>query len=459
MKLRGGYNVALKGKPGRDVEVLPEPQTLHLPLSSRRFDFTDIRVEEGQAVQSGQVLAKDPANYSVPLLAPRAGTVRLSAIEGHVVLENVTRQDEKPYKVAQDDEHIPKDLGSMGMKRYKLLALGAWQFFHDAYTQELPDPFGTPSAVIVSTLNLEPFVVRGDVQIRKRLERFTHGLEHLQSLLEYQPVYLVVPDINSELAQKVRAAIRGYAWVNLVQVPLVYPYDNFAVLARSLGLGDDLENPVWAIGAGGILALERALTRSRPCTVRVISVGGPAVTSPVNLKAIVGYPVKDLLAGRVGDGPVRVISGGVLSGETIDPQQSGLGVESDGFTVLNENTEREMLGFVRPGWSRRSYSNAFLSALRGSFEERFNTAVRGEGRPCVACGFCEEVCPAGIMPHLLHKLIYQDELEEVERTRVDLCVECGLCSFVCPSKIELREQFIEVKKRIREELHAQEVQA
>ena len=53
---------------------------------------------------------------------------------------------------------------------------------------------------------------------------------------------------------------------------------------------------------------------------------------------------------------------------------------------------------VRPGPDRGSYSKCFLSTLRRSFAERFTTALRGERRPCVSCGFCEEVCPAGIMP-------------------------------------------------------------
>ena len=134
--------------------------------------------------------------------------------------------------------------------------------------------------------------------------------------------------------------------------------------------------------------------------------------------------------------------------------------ECNGLTVLREQVDRELLGFVRPGLFRRSYSRCFLSSLRKNFSEPLTTGLRGEGRPCVSCGFCEEVCPASIMPHLIHKYLYQDELEEVERTRVDLCVECGLCSFVCPSKIDLREQFIEAKERILEELHAeQEAQA
>ena len=114
---------------------------------------------------------------------------------------------------------------------------------------------------------------------------------------------------------------------------------------------------------------------------------------------------------------------------------------------------------MRPGFDRRSYSNCFLSLLRGRFRERLDTAMRGEGRPCVSCNFCEEVCPAGIMPHLIHKYLYQDALEEADAAGVDLCVGCGLCSYVCPSKIELRGQLLEARERIQQELHTQEAPA
>ena len=63
------------------------------------------------------------------------------------------------------------------------------------------------------------------------------------------------------------------------------------------------------------------------------------------------------------------------------------------------------------------------------------------------------------MPYLIHKYLYQDELEEAERLRTDLCVKCGLCSYVCPSKIELRKQLVEAQERIQLELHLEEVSA
>ncbi len=453
MKFKGGYNISLAGRPAGRVEVLPEPDVLHLSLKSRRFTFSELTVKEGQRVYPGQVLARDPGNYSVPLLAPREGTARLTDGSDRIVLEDIVRVSPEPYHPREGDPHIPQDMGSNGMKRYKLLELGAWEFMYDAHTKELPDPFGIPQAVIVSAVNLEPFAVRGDVQLHKRLSHFTRGLEHLQELLEYQPIYLVLPDIHSPFAEQVRQAIRGYAWVKLLQVPLRYPFGDFTLMARSLGLKHDPANPVWGLRTEGVLAIDRALTLSLPCTVRLLSLGGPGVVAPVHLKAMAGYPIEAILKDRIIEGPVRVIDGGVLTGQTELDLSNGLSAECTGLTVAPEQTDREFLGFVRPGWGRRSYSNCFLSSLRPAFDQACATGLRGEKRPCVACGFCEDVCPARIMPYLIHKLLYQDELEQIELSGIDLCTTCGLCSYVCPSKIELRAEILEARQKIKDELH------
>lgn len=459
MKLRPCLDISLVGKPSGVVEVLTEPEVLYLPLRSQRFSFSQTSVTEGQRILPGQILATDPDNYGVPLIAPRAGTVRLEAVENHIVLEDVANEPEQKYDDPNGGAHAAKDGESLEEKRQKLLSLGAWQFLYDAHDESLPDPAGTPRAVIVSTLHLEPFSSRGDTQMVKRLSSFTRGLEHIQSLLEYQPIYLVMPDTQSQLAGKVRDAIRGYAWVKVVEVPLQYPRDNFTVLARSLGLQAERGEPVWAVRAEGVLAIDRAMTLGQPCTVRIVSLAGPAVTSPVHLRAMPGYPLNKIIPSRVHEGATRVINGGVLTGETIDPAQQGLDAECMALTVLDEQVDREMLGFVRPGGDRRSYSRCFTSSLRGRFGESLTTGLRGERRPCIACGFCEEVCPAKIMPHMIHRRLYQGDIEDALQIRVDLCVRCGMCSLVCPSKLDLRGQFIEAQNTIRQELHVEEVQA
>ena len=450
MKLRGGYNILLEGRPKDIIERLPEPNALYLPLRSKRFSFSDICVEQGQHVTCGDVLAKDPDNYAVPLLAPRGGTVKLGDVEGHIVLTDLSPPAEKVHVPEKDLPHIIKEMGSAGIKRYKLLSLGAWQFFYDAYTGQLPDPLGTPQGVIVSTVSLEPFVTRGDIQLKKRLLQFTRGLEHLQSLLEYQPIYLIMPNISSPLASQVREHIRGYAWAKLVEIPMKYPYDNFNILARSLGL-KKTDGPIWSVRTEGILAIDRALTVSKPCLVRMVSIGGPGASYSVHLKTMAGYPIKTILKKYAFKPDIKVLNGGILTGKTITEDTLGLDTECRGLTVLPEHREREFLGFARPGYDRKSYSACFLSSLRKDFSERLTTAMRGEGRPCISCNFCEEVCPASIMPHLIHKYLYNDLIDEVEQARVDLCIECGLCSYICPSKIELREQFVEAKELIEKE--------
>ncbi|MHC4170441.1 MAG: 4Fe-4S dicluster domain-containing protein [Planctomycetota bacterium] len=450
MRFRGGHNVLLKGRPDSAIKVMPEPKVLYLPLRSERFTFSDIQVKEGEKVKGGDMLAKDPDNHGVPLLAPRAGTVRLAAAENHIVLEDVVQSEEHADIIEEEMLHIEKEMGVSGIKRYKLLTLGAWQFFYDAFTGELPDPLGTPQAIIVSTLSLEPFAARGDVQLSRRLLNFTRGLEQLQSLLEYQPIYLAMPNITSEFANLIRNQIRGYAWVKMLEIPLKYPYDNFAILARRLDLKSS-NGPVWAVRTEGVLAADRALTETKPCTVRILSMGGTGVNLPTHLKAIPGYPIQRIRDQYVFEPSARVLNGGILTGDVLPEETLGIDVECRGITVLPDQEEREFLGFIRPGWDRDSYSDSFLSSLRKDFRERLTTALRGEGRPCVACNYCEEVCPAGIMPYLIHKYLYADLIEEAEEARVDLCVECGLCSYVCPSKIDLRTQFVEAKDLIAKE--------
>ena len=258
MRMKGGYDVPLAGRPSSRVEVPDDPSAFYLPLKSRRFNFSEILVREGQCTAQGHVLARDGDNFSVPLLAPRAGVVRLDQVPGHIVLEDLRRQQEQPWEVRQDQPHIPHRNVPGGLKRQKMLALGAWQFFCDAHSGRLPDPFGEPSALIVSTLNLEPFTARGAIQLRRRLTHVTRALEHLQGLLAHQPIFLVLPEVRSVFARGVLESLRGYAGVNLVEVPLRYPADNFALLARELALPRIADQPVWGVRIEGLLAVDRA---------------------------------------------------------------------------------------------------------------------------------------------------------------------------------------------------------
>jgi Na(+)-translocating NADH:ubiquinone oxidoreductase A subunit len=449
LRLRGGYNIKIQGGPDGLLEKTLLPEILYFPLVSRPFNFSQICVTHGQRVGVGDVLAKDPDNYDIPLLSSCSGKVDLESTTGHVVLKELSAGETKDYTYQDDPGHIHKEMGPAGLKRYKLLNLGAWEYVKDAYTGQVPDPLSTPQAVIISTLRLEPFLVRGDILLKEYLRQFTRGLEHLQSLLEYQPIYLVLPKIKTDLAAKIKEQIRGYAWVKIVEIPLKYPYDNFTVLSRHLGFKRS-DEPIWGINVDGVLAIDHALTSSEPCVDRIISVAGSGAKRPLHLQLVAGYPIAKILKEYAREHTIA-IDGGILTGRLLTQDVKGVPAGCKGITLVPEHQSREFLAFVRPGFDRQSYSASFMSALCGHFPERMTDAIRGELRPCVSCNFCEEACPAGIIPHRLHKLIYQDDIDAIERFRIDLCIECGLCSFVCPSKIELMHQFQQAKQAISKE--------
>jgi Na+-transporting NADH:ubiquinone oxidoreductase subunit A len=411
-------------------------------------------VEDGRRVITGQPLAQDLASYSMPLIAPRGGTVSLETVADHITLEDLEKAPEQT-----DGRGGAGAQMSEGMQRYKLFALGAWRFVRDIHTGSLPDPFGMPKELIVSTVHLEPYVARGDAQLRGRLSDFVSGLGHLGSLLRVRQIHVVIPKERWAFATELREALRTQPHVHTIEIRCRYPHDDLRLVARALGMRKRSDSSVWGLGVAGVLAIEDAITSSRPCVGNVVSVGGPGAREPKHLRAVLGYPIKDIVDRYASQGLRRVISGGVLTGTMLEASQAGLDLECEGLTIVPEHEERELFAFTRPGWSRRSYGRVFLSSLRPPFSERLNTALRGEKRACVSCGFCEEVCPAGIMPYLIHKYLYEDNIEEAEKARLDLCVECGLCSFVCPSKIELSTQIADAKEGIRRELETEEANA
>jgi len=413
MKFRGGYNLFLTGKPSGEIKNLPEPEVLYLPLFSPRFNFSQIHVEDGTEVTQGQVLANDPANHAVPLLAPRAGTVKTVDEERRlIILENVQKASNEKIDVNDDLPEKAKDLGDTGEKCAALIRLGAWQFVSDAFTGKLPDPYTTPQAVIVSTTRLEPFITGAETLLIKHLANFEQGLKHVHSMAADKPMYLVMPK-NAAVSSRIRGIIGKNAWIKLIVVPEKYPFDN-----------------------------------TKLCT---------QLLEGEHIKAIPGYSLKTILESYQDGSPTRMVNGGALTGTTIEETQMGLDVECIALTFIPEHTKRELLCFANPGISKHAFIIAFLGSLRPKFFERYTTGIRGEQRPCVTCCCCETVCPAGIMPHQIHKYVTKNRLEDAERIGLNLCVQCGLCTHVCPSKIEIKQGLLEAQETLLQERQSEEV--
>jgi electron transport complex protein RnfC len=70
--------------------------------------------------------------------------------------------------------------------------------------------------------------------------------------------------------------------------------------------------------------------------------------------------------------------------------------------------------------------------------------------PCIRCGDCASVCPAGLLPQQLQRAALADAHDALRDLGVRDCIDCGLCDYVCPSQIPLADRFRDAKRRLDE---------
>ncbi|HHT88708.1 MAG TPA: electron transport complex subunit RsxC [Clostridiales bacterium] len=68
--------------------------------------------------------------------------------------------------------------------------------------------------------------------------------------------------------------------------------------------------------------------------------------------------------------------------------------------------------------------------------------------PCIRCGECERVCPAGLAPFKIDFAAIEDDISLCNKLYATECISCGCCSYVCPAKRELAYRITEAKTEI-----------
>jgi len=136
------------------------------------------------------------------------------------------------------------------------------------------------------------------------------------------------------------------------------------------------------------------------------------------------------------DGKKRIISGSVLNGHEAQGATDYLGRYDNQISVIEENDDRELLGWATPGLSKFSAINVFVSSLIRPKSFDITTSQNGSPRAVVPIGVYEKVMPLDILPTpLLKSLLVKDTDSAQELGCLELVEEdLALCSFVDPGK-------------------------
>jgi Na(+)-translocating NADH:ubiquinone oxidoreductase A subunit len=448
MNMHGGYLPRIPGRPSSIVDELSLPPRLEINLQRAGVDYAPV-ANAGEIVEMGDPLA-EASSGSRRLVLPAPAKGRVALVEGaKIALEDV-KVGTNPHETYAP-ERVTREQTIAA-----LTAGGVWPLFWSSASGGMPSLEGDelPQAIVVNVVVAEPFRARGKVILQRSWSRIVQGIKFLPRLMaDYGTIYLVLTAVRDPVAQMMYADLSGFAWIRFRPVPLLYPVENPGLLIQSLQKTDrslKKDAPMWVVDAQAMEAVGACLGEGLPLHQRVVVTGGPGHPNPRHLAVRVGTPVREL-SRQLDGAPVTILRGGIFGGEPVDPDSDSVQYDDDAFFYLPEASGREFLSFMRPGFDRTSYSPAFVSRVFGGSDRRISTSLRGERRPCISCGLCEKICPARILPQVLHRYVHREMYEEAEKVGLHRCIECGLCSFVCPSKLELLQQFIETKALLRSE--------
>ncbi|MBI3991030.1 MAG: RnfABCDGE type electron transport complex subunit C, partial [Candidatus Omnitrophica bacterium] len=155
---------------------------------------------------------------------------------------------------------------------------------------------------------------------------------------------------------------------------------------------------------GTVFAIYEAVYFNKPLYERVVTVTGSCVSSPKNLLARIGTPIKDLIdfCGPLKEEPAKIIIGGPMMGVAQFGDKVPVIKSTTGILLFNK---------------KESASSDEL--------------------PCIRCGACVRECPVFLMPTLISLASQKGLWQQTKSYGASDCIECGICSYVCPSNIRL----------------------
>lgn len=440
-----GLDLPITGAPVQRIAPGPNVTKVGIVAADYHVPKPRFLVDEGDTVKRGQALFEDKKNPGVYYTSPGAGTVagvHRGARRALVSVEIALREDERTG--SPDDsafQEFPSFTGEEPHRipREALVALltesGLWTALRTRPFSKPPSPKSEPPhSIFVTATDTNPLAAEVAVVCAGREQDLQAGLVALTKLTD-GPVFLCKDP-----------ALRVSAPANTPRVRVEdftgpHPAGNVGTHIHLLDPVSQTKT-VWHIGYQDTIALGELLRTGRLPVERVISLAGPAATSPRLLRTRLGASLEELTAGELEEGEVRVISGSVLCGRKLDDTPAGyLGRYHNQVSVLREDRERVFFGWLAPGIEKYSVTRAFFSSLLPEQAFALSTSTNGSPRAMVPLGLYERVMPLDVVAtYLLRAIVVQDITRAEELGCLELDEEdVALCTFVCPGKYNYGE--------------------
>jgi len=412
------------------IQRMPLPAQLIVPLAQHLGAPAEPCVTLGEQVLKGQLIAEASGFVSAPLHAPTSGTVSFIGPQPYphvsgmtataIVIDSDGRDQWIELQPHTDYRQLPPAELLDIIRQAGINGLGG-AGFPTAVKLTAP-PTQTIRTLIINGTECEPYITADDLLMREKAAELVAGIEILEYLIQPQQVLIGIEDNKPEAIGAVRAAIGERPYV-LKVFPTKYPSGGEKQLIQILtgeevpsgGLPADIG--MLCQNVGTCVAVHDAVLLGKPLISRITTLTGEALARPMNVEALIGTPVTELLAfAGLDDSKLnRLIMGGPMMGFTLPSMD----------VPLIKTT------------------NCLLASTLAELPPP------PPALPCIRCGECAEVCPASLLPQQLHFFALGQEHEQLKAYNLFDCIECGACAYVCPSSIPLVQYYRAAKGEIR----------
>ena len=405
-----------KRSSGLEVRTAPRPETFVVPLSQHLGSPAEAVVAPGDTVALGDLIGKSSGFISANIHSPCSGEVTeirtVFLPHGGRSQAVVIAADGTPGReFTESDEWKSRDKEALikMIAEYGIVGMGGATFpSHVKFS--LPKGY-TAEYLVINGVECEPYLTSDHRLMLERSRELFVGLEILYKILEPKEIRIGIEKNKPDAIERMSgfAAEAGFP-VAVYPLKVKYPQGDEkqllkAVIGREVPSGKlPIEVGAVVANVGTVNAIYEAIACGKALYERVVTISGGGIASPVNLRARVGTPVSLLIeeAGGAVDETVKLVAGGPMMGFSFFDPETPVTKGTSGILAL---TAAELKGHRRTS--------------------------------CISCGRCIAVCPMGLNPTRLFKLIDHQEYEEAQAENLLDCKECGCCGFSCPAHIPL----------------------
>ena len=410
------------------IAKLAIPQKLVLPLRQHVGFIPKVKVQVGDHVLKGQMLAEAEGTVSAAIHAPTSGTVTAiseaviphpSGLPDMCITLTPDGKDEWTTLQPTDWRNADKKELVASLRASGIVGLGGATF--PTHIKVRTDGKSQVHTLILNAAECEPYITCDDMLMRERADEIVKGMEIVKFLLGAENCIVGIEDNKPEATTAMNEACKALPDTSVTVVPTLYPSGD---ARRLIHLVSGVEIPhnkrstdvgIQVFNVATVLAIYRYFEFGEPSIDRIVTITG-SVNSPQNFKVLFGTPLQTLIdaAGGVQPDTTHFIMGGPMMGFDLP-------------TIDVPITKA---------------ANCIIAATPNLF------APPPPAMPCIRCARCADACPVNLQPQELYWFSKSDNFEKARDYNLFDCIECGCCTYVCPSNIPLVQYYRYAKSEI-----------